>query len=56
LPGKVAAGLGHVLLNTAKDDPALAQKLKDYRDIADMTVGMDNHTWGIYYYIGTLVN
>jgi len=55
LPGKVAAGLGHVLLNTAKDDPSLPQKLKDYRDIADMTVGMDNHTWGIYYYIGTLV-
>jgi hypothetical protein len=55
LPGKVAAGLGHVLLNTAKDDPELAQKLRDYRDIADMTVGMDNHTWGIYYYIGTLV-
>jgi hypothetical protein len=55
LPGKVAAGLGHVLLNTAKDDPSLEQKLKDYRAIADMTVGMDNHTWGIYYYIGTLV-
>ncbi|WP_208023847.1 hypothetical protein [Duganella aquatilis] len=55
LPGKVAAGLGHVLLNTPKDDPTLEQKLKDYRDIADMTVGMDNHTWGIYYYIGTLV-
>lgn len=55
LPGKVAAGLGHVLLNTASDDPSLSQKLKDYRDIADMTVGMDNHTWGIYYYIGTLV-
>lgn len=55
LPGKVAAGLGHVLLNTPKDDPSLEQKLKDYRSIADMTVGMDNHTWGIYYYIGTLV-
>jgi hypothetical protein len=55
LPGKVAAGLGHVLLNTPKDDPTLEQKLKDYREIADMTVGMDNHTWGIYYYIGTLV-
>ncbi len=55
LPGKVAAGLGHVLLNTSRDDPSLEQKLKDYRDIADMTVGMDNHTWGIYYYIGTLV-
>ncbi|MES2160641.1 MAG: hypothetical protein V4476_05760 [Pseudomonadota bacterium] len=55
LPGKVAAGLGHVLLNSARDDPALPQRLRDYRDIADMTVGMDNHTWGIYYYIGTLV-
>jgi hypothetical protein len=55
LPGKVAAGLGHVLLNSAKDDPSLPQRLRDYRDIADMTVGMDNHTWGIYYYIGTLV-
>jgi hypothetical protein len=55
LPGKVAAGLGHVLLNTPKDDPKLPQLLKDYRDIADMTVDMDNHTWGIYYYIGTLV-
>ena len=55
LPGKVAAGLGHVLLNLRKDDPSLAQKLQDYRAIADMTVGMDNHTWGIYYYMGTLV-
>ena len=55
LPGKVAAGLGHVLLNTAKDDPKLPQLLRDYRDIADMTVAMDNHTWGIYYYLGTLV-
>jgi len=55
LPGKVAAGLGHVLLNSARDDPALPQRLRDYRGIADMTVGMDNHTWGIYYYIGALV-
>ncbi|TFW17077.1 hypothetical protein [Duganella callida] len=55
LPGKVAAGLGHVLLNTPKDDPSLEQKLKEYRQIADLTVDMDNHTWGIYYYMGTLV-
>ena len=55
LPGKVAAGLGHVLLNTPKDDPRLPQRLRDYRDIADMTVGMDNHTWGIYYYLQMLV-
>jgi hypothetical protein len=55
LPGKVAAGLGHVLLNTPKDDPRLPRRLRDYRDIADMTVGMDNHTWGIYYYLQMLV-
>src|SRR6266571_3008066 len=55
LPGKVAAGLGHVLLNTPKDDPRLPQLMRDYRDIADMTVGMDNHTWGIYYYLQMLV-
>ncbi|UGQ45773.1 hypothetical protein [Massilia endophytica] len=51
LPGKVAAGLGHALLNTPKDDPRLPQLLQQYSDIADMTVDMDNHTWGIYYYM-----
>jgi hypothetical protein len=54
LPGKVAAGLGHVLLNTPKDDPRLPQLLAQYRRIADLTVEMDNHTWGIYYYVGML--
>jgi hypothetical protein len=28
--------------------------LRDYAAMADLTVGMDNHTWGIYYYIGSL--
>ena len=55
LPGKVANGLGQLLLNMPKDDPRLPQLLRDYRDIADMTVGMDNHTWGIYYYLQMLV-
>jgi hypothetical protein len=54
LPGKIAAGLGYVLQNTAKGDPRLPQRLADYRAIADLTVGMDNHTWGIYYYLGAL--
>ena len=51
LPGKVAVGLGHVLLHTAPDDARLPTLLRDYRRIADMTVGMDNHTWGIHYYL-----
>ncbi|QGZ43081.1 hypothetical protein GO485_12645 [Pseudoduganella flava] len=54
LPGKVAAGLGHVLLQTPRDDPRLPALLAQYRRIADLTVDMDNHTWGIYYYIGML--
>jgi hypothetical protein len=54
LPGKIAAGLGYVLTNTPKDDPRLSQRLADYRAIADLTSGMENHTWGIYYYLGAL--
>ena len=54
LPGKIAIGLSYVLLNTAKDDPKLEAMLRNYRDIADLTVDMDNHSWGIYYYISAL--
>ena len=54
LPGKIAIGLSYVLLNKAADDPSLPARLQEYRDIADMTVGIDNHTWGIYYYMSAL--
>jgi hypothetical protein len=55
LPGKIAAGLGDVVLNTTRDDKRLDGYLRDFRAIADMTAEMDNHTWGIYYYLSTLV-
>lgn len=54
LPGKIAAGLADLLLHTPADDPRLPGMLRDYSAIADLTVDMDNHTWGIYYYIGSL--
>ena len=54
LSGKIAAGLAHVLLNLPKDDPRLPQRLRQYRAIADLTVDVDNHTWGIYYYLQAL--
>lgn len=54
LPGKIATGLADLLLHTAPDDPRLPAMLRDYGEIADLTVGMDNETWGIYYYIGAL--
>ncbi|KQX97012.1 hypothetical protein ASD28_18255 [Massilia sp. Root133] len=54
LPGKIATGLADVLLHTPADDPRLPGMLRDYASIADLTVGMENDTWGIYYYIGAL--
>jgi len=54
LPGKIAAGLGDVLLHTPKSDPKFDQVVREFRDVADLTVHMDNHTWGIYYYVSTL--
>jgi hypothetical protein len=54
LPGKVATGLADLLLHLPKDDPRLPGMLRDFADIADLTVGMDNETWGIYYYMGAL--
>ncbi|GAB3458012.1 hypothetical protein GCM10027321_13330 [Massilia terrae] len=54
LPGKIAAGLGDLLLHTPGNDPRLPGMLSDFATMADVTVDMDNHTWGIYYYIGTL--
>ena len=54
LPGKIATGLADVLLHTPADDPRLPGMLRDYAAIADLTAGMENDTWGIYYYIGAL--
>ena len=54
LPGKIATGLAELLLHAPAGDTRLPAMLRDYGDIAALTVGMDNETWGIYYYIGAL--
>lgn len=54
LPGKIAAGLSYLLLDTPRGDPRLAIYLAGYRDIADLTLEDDNHSWGIYYYVSAL--
>jgi hypothetical protein len=54
LPGKVAVGLSHLLVNTPPTDPKLPQLLKEYRELADLTINIDNETWGIYYYLSAL--
>src|SRR6218665_3045003 len=48
LPGKIALGLGYILLNTRADDPALPEHLQTYRDIAELTAPLENQSWGIY--------
>ncbi len=54
LPGKIAIGLSHALLNMSRDDPRFPDRLREFRAIADLTVEMDNDTWGIYYYLAAL--
>ncbi|MCD2517532.1 hypothetical protein LQ564_14550 [Massilia sp. G4R7] len=54
LPGKIATGLADLLVHLPKGDPRLDGMLRDYADMADLTIGMANDTWGIYYYIGAL--
>jgi hypothetical protein len=55
LPGKIATGLTHSLLNLPKGDPRLAKRLAEFRTIADLTVDMDNQTWGVYYYLQAML-
>ncbi len=54
LPGKIAIGLSHVLVHTARTDPKFATYLAGFRQLADLTVDDDNETWGIYYYLSAL--
>ncbi len=51
LPGKIALGLADYIVTLASDDPRLADDLKDFRQIAKLTVDDANDTWGAYYYI-----
>jgi hypothetical protein len=51
LPGKIALGMSHVLLATPRTDPRFATYLQGFRDVADMTLGDPNETWGAYYYL-----
>lgn len=54
LPGKIAVGLAHAILNMKADDARLPQRLQQYRTISALTAQKDNHTWGIYYYLEAL--
>ncbi|MEH6664041.1 MAG: hypothetical protein V7678_04265 [Brevundimonas sp.] len=54
LPGKIAIGMAHLLLQTPRDDPDFQRYLSGYGEIARMTLEDRNDSWGIYYYISAL--
>jgi hypothetical protein len=51
LPGKIAIALVEYLVTLPKDDPRLPELLKDFREVARLTVDDANDSWGAYYYM-----
>ncbi|MBC7917422.1 MAG: hypothetical protein H7Y28_06405, partial [Rhodoferax sp.] len=49
LPGKICAGLAHLLVQADPSDPALEHRINGYRRVLDFTARMKNESWGIYY-------
>ena len=54
LPGKIATGFGHLVIDKKNTPEELTQAIQDFRASADLSVDMEMHTWGIYYYLLTL--
>jgi hypothetical protein len=51
LPGKIAIGLTYFILSRPKGDPQLGAYVKEFRQVAALTVDDTNTEWGIYYYV-----
>ena len=54
LPGKIAATMAHRIVALEPGDPRLDQRLREFADMADLTLANDNESWGLYYYIAAL--
>src|SRR5258706_5382424 len=51
LPGKIAISLVEFILSLPPEDPRQSTYLKDFRQVARLTVDDANDTWGAYYYV-----
>jgi hypothetical protein len=51
LPGKIAIALVEYLVTLPGDDPRLPALLKDFGEVARLTVDDANDSWGAYYYV-----
>lgn len=54
LPGKIAATMAHRIVALDANDPRLDQRLREFADMADLTLANENESWGLYYYIAAL--
>ncbi len=54
LPGKICAGLAHVLVRADRNGAEFAARLRGYRAVLDFTAEMDSASWGIYYTVAGL--
>ncbi|PSJ38976.1 hypothetical protein [Allosphingosinicella deserti] len=54
LPGKIAVAMATRITALPEGDPRLEQRLRDFADIADLTIADANDSWGIYYYASAL--
>lgn len=54
LPGKIAIGLTHAILEAPEDSPRQARFLAGFRLLSELTLEDENDTWGIYYYVSAL--
>lgn len=54
LPGKIAAAMAYRIAALDKGDPRLDQRLRDFADIAELTLDDQNDSWGLYYYVSAL--
>jgi hypothetical protein len=54
LPGKIAVGLASFISALPDNDPRLPAYLRNFRDIAKLTVDDPNDSWGLYYYISAI--
>ncbi len=54
LPGKIAAAMATRIIALPPGDARLEQRLRDFADIAELTLADVNDSWGIYYYVSAL--
>jgi hypothetical protein len=54
LPGKIAIGLSHLIVDAAPGDARRERYLDGFRAMSELTLADSNTTWGIYYYLAAL--